>query len=378
MDLGYTEFQQKTRDTAREFLEQKCPKSLLRELESSDSGHSAQLWQEIAGLGWTGLGVPEEYGGLGGGLVDLAVIVEEMGYAAYMSPFTQTAVLSARVVGRWGSSHQKERLFPRIADGSLIFATVIAEEAGTWTANGIKATLTTRGDTQMLTGEKRFVDYASAADALIAFARMPGTTGDEGVSAVLVDTKHTGVECADLRSSGGKQHSVTFRDVETTAEDVIGAPGQGAALLREVVEVNAAMNCAYMVGLARRALDMTVNHAQTRTQFGQPLGKFQAVQHHCADMAMLTEGARLLTYEALWLLDSDLAAAKEVAMAKAFTNEAARETLWLAHQIHGGIGIMREYDLHFYFRQAKSLELTLGGTRDHLETVADELALEPR
>lgn len=377
MDLGFSEFQQKTRDTAREFLAEKCPKSLVRELEAGETGHSPQLWREIAELGWTALGVPEEHGGLGGGLVDLAGIVEEMGYAAYMSPFTQTAVLSARVIARAGSAAQK-RLLPNIADGSLLLATAIAEESGEWTASSVAMTIAKVGGGHLLTGEKRFVDYATATDSLIVFARAPGTSGEDGVSAVLIDTNGSGVECADLRAAAGKQHVVLFHDVQVAPENLIVAPGGGAALLRDVVEVSAAMNCAYMVGLARRALDMTVNHAQTRTQFGQPLGKFQAVQHHCADMAMLTEGARLLTYEALWRLDSELPATKELAMAKAFTNEATRETLWLAHQIHGGIGIMREYDLHFYFRQAKSLELTLGGTRDFLEIVADELALTPR
>jgi alkylation response protein AidB-like acyl-CoA dehydrogenase len=378
MDLGLTEFQRTTRDTAREFLAEKYPKSLLRDLEASASGHSDDLWRQLAGLGWTGLGVPTEYGGLGGGVVDLAVIVEEMGYAAYMSPFTQSAVLGARIIARSGTADQKDRLLPRIADGSLLLSTAIAEERGSWTLDAISATLTTRGDRYVLAGVKRFVEYASVADALMVFARTPGTAGHEGVSAVLIDTDLAGVECTDLWSAGGKQHAVSFRHVESTAADVIGSPGEAAALLVDAVQVNAAMNCAYMVGLARRALDMTVSHAQTRTQFGQPLGKFQAVQHHCADMAMLTEGARLLTYEALWRLDSDLPAAAEVARAKAFTNDAVRETLWLAHQIHGGIGIMREYDLHFYFRQAKSLELTLGTTKDHLEIVADELALEPR
>jgi alkylation response protein AidB-like acyl-CoA dehydrogenase len=377
MDLGFSEFQQKTRDTAREFLAEKCPKSLVRELEASETGHSPQLWREIAELGWTALGVPEEHGGLGGGLVDLAGIVEEMGYAAYMSPFTQTAVLGARVIARAGSAAQK-RLLPNIADGSVLLATAIAEESGEWTASSVAMTIAKVGGGHLLTGEKRFVDYATATDSLIVFARAPGTSGENGVSAVLIDTNGPGIECTDLRATAGKQHAVLFHDVQVAPENLIVAPGGGAALLREVVEVNAAMNCAYMVGLTRRALDMTVNHAQTRTQFGQPLGKFQAVQHHCANMAMLTEGARLLTYEALWRLDSELPATKEVAMAKAFTNDATRETLWLAHQIHGGIGVMREYDLHFYFRQAKSLELTLGGTRDFLEIVADELALTTR
>jgi alkylation response protein AidB-like acyl-CoA dehydrogenase len=378
MDLGFSEFQQKTRDTAREFLAEKCPKSLLRELETSATGHSPELWREIAELGWVALGVPEEYGGLGGGLVDQAVIVEEMGYAAYMSPFTETAVLAACVIARAGSAVQKRRLLPRIADGSLLLATAIAEESGEWTASSVAMNIAKVGGAHVLAGEKRFVDFATATDSLIVFARAPGTSGEDGVSAVLIDTNGPSIECTDLRATAGKQHAVLFRDVQVAPENLIVAPGGGGALLRGVVEVSAAMNCAYMVGLARRALDMTVNHAQTRTQFGQPLGKFQAVQHHCANMAMLTEGARLLTYEALWRLDSELPATKEVAMAKAFTNDATRETLWLAHQIHGGIGVMREYDLHFYFRQAKSLELTLGGTRDFLEIVADELALTPR
>lgn len=377
MDIGLSEFQRKTRDTAREFLARRCPASLLRELEASETGHSPELWEEIAGLGWTALAVPEGYGGLGGSLVDVAVIVEEMGYAAYASPFLPTAVWGALPLAAAGAAGLKERILPGVADGTALLTAAIAEKAGTWDAGGVRAQIERRGDGYVLNGEKLFVDYAGVAGAIVVFARAPGSSGDGGISAVLVDTDAPGVSLTDLKSTAGRQYAVRLENVEAGAGRLLGEEGGAGALLAGTVRTGAATHCAFSVGVAQRALDMTVEHAKERVQFGQPLGKFQAVQHMCADMAMLTEGARLIAYEALWRLDEGLPAVKEVAMAKAFANEATRQTLWMAHQIHGGVGIMLEYDLHFYFRLAKELELKLGSTRDLLETVADELRLVP-
>lgn len=378
MDLALSEFQQKTRETARGFLAANCPKSLLRELESSETGHSPDLWRRMAELGWLGLGVPGEHGGLGGSLIDLAVIVEEMGYAAYASPFITSSVVAARLLSRHGAREQRASLLPRIADGSSVATVAIAEEPGGWNAGGIGATLGRHSDRYVLNGEKRFVDYAASADQFIVFALEPGIAGEDGVSAVLVAPDAGATELVDMKATAGREYAVRFTNLELSDGRVVGPGDAAARALNDAVQTATAMQCAFSVGVAQRALDMTVEHAKERSQFGQPLGKFQAVQHMCADIAMLAESSRLITYEALWRLEEDLEAPKAVAMAKAFTNEATRNTLWMAHQVHGGVGIMREYDLHFYFRLAKATELKLGISRDHYETVADALGLMPR
>ncbi len=372
MDLALSEFQQKMRDTAREFLERECPKSLVRELETSDTGHSPEIWGKMAELGWQGLATPERSGGLGGSVVDLAVIVEEMGYAAYASPFLQTTV-----AGLLSAEYRAPgELLRGVAEGSLILSSAIAEAPGSWAAHGIESTAAQTGDSVVLTGEKRFVEWAAAANYLLVAGRAPGSSGESGITLMIVELAKDGIELTPLATTGlDRQYIVRFDGVRIPDSRIVGSAGQGGPPLRRLVEITTALQCAYAVGCAKRALDMTVEHARTRTQFGQPLGKFQAVQHHAADMATLTEGARLVTYEAVWRLSERLPAAKETAMAKAFTNDATRQTSWLAQQIHGGVGIMQEFDLHYYFREIKAAEQKLGRTRDFLETVAKELVI---
>ena len=376
MDLGLTEFQQKTKDTARDFLARETPKSLVRELDESESGHSPEVWQKMARLGWQGLAIAEEYGGLGGDLVDLAVIIEEMGYAGFPSPFLATTVWGGLTLLDAADDKPKKRILPGVADGSLILTMAIAEQAADWTAEDIALTIERSGSDLVLNGEKRFVAYAEIADYILVAGRDSGTSGEDGISLAVVPAGTAGMSFTRLVTTGGvRQYVVSFADVRVAEDSIVGGVEIGWPIIRRAIERATAMQCAYAVGCAQRALAMTVEHAQTRTQFGQPLGKFQAVQHHCADMAMLTEGARLVTYEAISHLNDGLPATRAVAMAKAFTNDATRETSWLAQQIHGGIGIMREYDLHFYFREIKAAEQTLGITRDALETVADEIGL---
>lgn len=376
MDLGLNEFQQKMKEAARDFLQRECPISLVRELDESATGHSPEIWQKIAGLGWLGVALPERFGGLGGGLIDLAVIMQEMGYAAFPSPFAATTVWGAMTIEDAGSEAQQQRLLTGVAEGSAILTIALAEQAADWSANDIALTIAPDGDGFLLNGEKRFVPYAQTADHILVAGRQPGAGGESGITLAIVPAGAEGMSSERLLTTGGQhQYVVRFDNVRLPADAMLGPPGEAWPILQRAIQRATAMQCAYAVGASERALAMTVEHAQTRTQFGQPLGKFQAVQHFCADMAMLTEGARLVTYEAIWRLSEGLPAAREVAMAKAFTNDATRQTSWHAQQIHGGIGIMREYDLHFYFREIKAAEQTLGITRDALSAVADAMEL---
>jgi alkylation response protein AidB-like acyl-CoA dehydrogenase len=376
MDLGLSEFQQKMKETARDFLERECPKSLIRDLDESGSGHSPEVWGKIADLGWLGVALPERFGGLEGGLIDLAVILQEMGYAAFPSPFAATTVWGAITIEDAGSEAQQRRLLPGVADGSTILTMALAEQASDWSADDIALSIVPNGDGFVLNGEKRFVPYAQTADHILVAGRQPGTSGESGVTLAIVAAGSDGLTLQRLLTTGGqRQYAVSFANVRVPGDAIIGRPGEAWPTVHRAIQRATALQCAHAVGASERALAMTVEHAQTRTQFGQPLGKFQAVQHFCSDMAMLTEGARLITYEAIWRLSEGLPAAKEIAMAKAFTNGATRQTSWLAQQIHGGIGIMREYDLHFYFREIKAAEQTLGITRDALAAVADAMEL---
>ncbi len=374
MDFALSEEQEMLQKSARDFLSAECPKSLVREIEAGDLGYSPELWKRMAALGWMGLALPEEYGGAEFSLLDLAVLFEEFGRAAMPGPMFSTTV-GALAVLEFGTEEQKRTLLPKVATGELIVTMAMAEPE----VNEDPRFITTRAESRdggyVITGSKLFVPYAHIADYMLVVARTEGASGDDkGLTVFIVDAKAAGINLTPLITiAADKQFEVVFDKVSVSDSDILGSRHKGLPLVQAVLRKATAIQCAVMVGGAQQELELTAEHTKTRIQFERPLGAFQAVQHRLADMFVDVQGARWITYQAVWRLSEGLQADREVAIAKAFSNIACQRVAASAQQLHGGIGVDKDYDLHFYFRRAKAFELSLGSTPFHLKTLEAEL-----
>ncbi len=367
MNFALSDEQELLRKEARNFLETECPKALVKKLESSDLGYSPELWQKMADLGWLGLVVPEEYGGVGGGLMDLAVLFEEVGRAVLPGPLFSTVVLGALSVLAAGNEQQKRDLLPRVARGETMLTIALTEPEADYQPGWYRTRAVRRGSHLTLSGTKLFVQNAHTADYLLVVARTGRTSpAGAGVSIIIVGGRAPGIGCHPLVTiAGDRQSEVTFDRVSASLSDTLGGLHHGWPVVEATMRKATAIRCVEMVGVAQKAMEMTSSYASTRIQFERAIGSFQAVQHRLADMMTDVEGARWLSYQAVWRLSQDMFAEKEVAMAKAWTSDACLRVTSGAQHIHGGVGMDLDYDLHYYFRWAKALELDLGAAPAH-------------
>jgi alkylation response protein AidB-like acyl-CoA dehydrogenase len=376
MDYELEEEQQMLRQAAREFLRAECDKAVLRELEASESGHSAPLWKRMAELGWMGIAVPEEYGGAGWGLLGLGVLFEEIGRAAFDSPLLATS-LAGLLILEGGTDSQREQILPRVTSGERILSLALAEPEVSNDPRFVSVAARPEGDGYSISGTKLFVPYANVADQILVVVRTEGVPGDEeGISLVLVDGGAPGIRLAPLQTiAPDRQYQVDLDQVRVSSDRVLGVPGQALPVLRSVLAKASAIRCAEMLGGAEHSLEVTAEYTKGRIQFDRPIGTFQAVQHRLADMFTDIQGSRWTTYQALVRLSQGVPAGRELAIANAFTTEACVRVAFGAQQLHGGIGIDLDYDLHFYFRRAKALELSFGSAPLHLEALEREIGL---
>ena len=374
MDFALSEEQEMLRKSARDFLIAECPKSLVREIEAGDLGYSPELWKKMAALGWMGLAMPEEYGGAGFSLLDMAVLFEEFGRAAMPGPMFSTTV-GALAVLEFGTEEQKRVLLPKVASGELIITMAMAEPEVNEDPRFIATRAESHDGGYAITGTKLFVPYAHIADYMLVMARTEGASGDDsGLTVFIVDAKAGGINLTPLITiAADKQFEVVFDKVSVSDGDTLGSLHKGLPMVKAVLRKATAIQCAMMVGGAQQELELTAEHTKTRIQFDRPIGTFQAVQHRLADMFVDIQGARWTTYQAVWRLSEGLPADREVAIAKAFSNIACQRVAASAQQLHGGIGVDKDYDLHFYFRRAKAFELSLGSIPFHLKTLEAEL-----
>jgi alkylation response protein AidB-like acyl-CoA dehydrogenase len=370
------EQQQMLQTAARDFLAAECDKSVVRQLEASDSGHSSQLWKKMAELGWTGIIIPEQYGGVGLSLLELAVLFEEIGRAAFDSPLFGTAMATLALVAG-GTEAQKQWLLPKVVGGELIPTLAIAEREVSNDFRFVSVPAQPKDGGYVIRGTKLFVPYATVADEILVVARTAGKAGDEaGLSIFMVNAKAAGVRCRPLRTiAPDKQFQVDLDSVPVSADRIVGRLNDGFALLKPVLEKAVAIQCAEMVGNAQHELDATAKYTKERMQFDRPLGTFQAVQHHLANMFTDVQGARWTSYQAISRLSRGVPAARELAIAKAFTSDACQRVAFLAQQLHGGIGVDQAYDLQFYYRRAKAMELRFGAAPLHLQALEREIGL---
>ena len=370
MDLSLTEYQQTLKDTARELFGVECPTSLVRAMEQDDRGYPADLWERMAGLGWFGLPFPEELGGSGGTLTDLAVLLEEFGRALVPGPFFNSVAVVGLTLLDAGSEAQRKEILPRIADGSLIATAALLDERARYGADSVSMSAERCDSGYVLNGTKMFVEYANSADLMLVPAR-----SDTGVVLLLVPTSADGVSLTRLDSiARDPLFAVEFSDV-FVPDGVVGEPGQGHAALKRALDRAALLHCAHSIGGAQHVLDMTVAYTKQRVQFDRAIATFQSVQHDCADMVIAIDSARLATYEAITRIEDGQTADKEIALAKSLTNHAYKWTTLTAQQIHGGIGFMEEYDLQLWTRRAKVAELKYGASPGYVETFAQQMGL---
>jgi alkylation response protein AidB-like acyl-CoA dehydrogenase len=349
VDLTLSAEQRMLVEAVRATLARTCPIERVRTMEDDPRGYDPALWREMARLGWTGLLAP----GGDATFLEAALVLEEIGRVLAPSPFLASCVLAPLLL-----RHTTERrLLERIAAGDLV-ATVALVEPGWHDEWGSPALQATDG---VVTGTKLFVPFAAAADVLLVVTR----------GGMLVAVEHgAGVSCRRQETLGGDhQYAVTFAGA---AGRVLGSVA--AALDR--ARLHAAVGTlAYAVGAAERTLELTVEHAKTRVQFGRPIGAFQAVAHRCADMRSEIDAVRYLVYQAAWSLAAGRPSELEVGAAKAYGNEALRRVFMHAHQVHGAIGFSTEYDLQLFTRRAKACELGWGGAATHRERVARAMGL---
>jgi len=369
MDLGLTEIQQMLKTSAQDFLSRECPLTLVREMEEDPRGFTDGLWRQMINLGWTGVAFPEQYGGTGGNFADLAVLLEEIGRSLAPAPFFSTVVLGGMTVLDGGSDAQKDDLISRTCAGTIIMTLAVPEAAAAYEPWDILTTASQQGGGYEITGIKLFVPDAEAADVIIVAARTSsGQDPADGVSLFLVPSGTAGLTITPMQSVGSeKVFEVSLDKVNVPAESVIGAVGEAWPIIERSIQRATAAQCIQMLGGAEAVLDMTVEYAKGRTQFGRAIGTFQAVQHHCARMATDVEGSKGVAFQAVWRLSEGLPAKKEVAMAKAWIGPAYRRVCATAHQCHGAIGFTKEHDLQLYTRRAKVHELTYGDANHHKE-----------
>jgi alkylation response protein AidB-like acyl-CoA dehydrogenase len=353
VQFGLNDSQQILKDSARKFFAGECPISEVRRLMETDTAFDASLWAKMAEQGFTGIIFPEEYGGTGLGKVELILLMEEAGRAILPGPFFSTVVLAGAVLDAAGTAAQKEKYLAPICRGEARSTVALLEANGSPSPADVQIS----AEKGKLTGEKLFVPDAATADSIFVVAR-------NGV--FVVDANAPGIEITPMKGMDltRKQYSVRFN---ATPAEALGSP----AALARALDVATAALAAEMVGGMQRTLEMAVEYAKTRKQFGKPIGMFQAVQHQCADMYLETESARSAAYYAAWALEENAPdAAVAVSIAKMYASDTCRTVGNRGIQIQGGMGFTWENDLHLYYRRAKVSETTFGDAAFHRERIA--------
>jgi alkylation response protein AidB-like acyl-CoA dehydrogenase len=374
MALVLSEEQSMLRDSARGLISDKAPVSHLRQLRDTNdaTGFSRDLWKTFAEMGFSGLLVPESFGGSGLGCVEAGVVMEEIGRSLMPSPFLSTAVLAASALSRAGSAAQKSEHLPKISAGTLLAALAI-DEGAKHRPLRTKMQAARSGNGFRLNGAKAFVVDGHAADLLIVAARTAGAAGErEGLTLFLVDPKSKGIETE--RTTMVDSHNaarITFEDVAVNADSVLGEVDQGYPLLEGVLNIGRGAVAAEMVGLSEEVFGRTVEYLKERKQFGKRIGEFQALQHRAAQLYIEIEITRAAVLKALQSLDGDFeTAGAAVAVAKARAGSTATLAVQEGVQMHGGMGMTDQFDIGFFMKRARVCQELFGDRNFH----ADQLA----
>jgi alkylation response protein AidB-like acyl-CoA dehydrogenase len=378
MKYDLNEEQRILKEAAHKFLAKECSSVFIREMEKNEKGFLPEHWAQMAEFGWLGLLFPEKYGGTGGDFLDLAIILWEMGYAGWPGPFFTSSVVVGLILLEAGNEDQKNRYLADISSGKQILTLALIETNGIYEGEGIALKAERREDHYLLTGTKLFVPFAQSADTLVCAVRTKETLSDpeNGITLLLVDRRAQGISVHGLDTiDDDKQYEVTFDRVPVPLENVIGSPDRGWPVLKSVLLRAAVAKCAEMSGGAQRVLDFVVPYTKERVQFGQPVGSFQAVQHHCANILTYVDTIRYITDQTTWKISQGIPYTRDASICKAWVSDSYKRLVALAHQVMGGIGFMEEHDLQLYFRRAKASELAFGDADFHRKLVAQQMGL---
>jgi alkylation response protein AidB-like acyl-CoA dehydrogenase len=376
MDLRLTETQEILKKMARDFLTTECPKTLVRKLEQSEEGYSPELWKKMAELGWMGLIIPEEYGGMGYTFQDLVVLLEEVGRNILPGPLIAT-ITSTFPILEAGTEEQKKELLPKIVQGELILTTALLEGEGVFDAYGIAVKATAKGNDFVINGTKLFVEMAHIANYMLCMTRTEdGSSPEKGITLFIVDSKTPGISCEVMPTTAGdKLCEVRFKDVNVPKKNILGKIHEGWPIVEMILRKGAVAKCAESLGAIETCVEMTVAYSKERVQYERPIGAFQAVQHKIADMWTAMETSRYLIYEAAWMESEGFPCAKEASMAKAYVNEIYKDVAKWAVRLHGAIATSADHDIPLYYRRSKAADIAFGSTDFHREIVAQKIGL---
>ncbi|GAA4883281.1 acyl-CoA dehydrogenase family protein [Ferrimonas pelagia] len=386
MEFAFTEEQVMIRDTAEGYLAELSSSEAVRSAMATEQGYLPDTWQRLCEeMYWQALTIPEEFGGLGLGYVELAVVLEQMGRRLLCSPFYATVCLATPALLLSGSDEQKAFWLPQIAEGSLT-ATLAYTGSNRWDASAVTAIARPEGDGFVLEGELKYVPNGHSADLLIVAARLEGSSGEQGVSLFAVPADSAGVErrWTPTMDQTRPQGTVQLSQCYVGSEALLGKAGEAWPVLESVLQLAAIAQAAEQTGGAQQCLDITVDYLQERQQFGRVIASFQAIKHRCADMMVQVECARSAVYYAACVAQEFLEESGDseglgaelpqaAALAKGYCSDAFFDCAAESIQLHGGVGFTWEYDPHLYFKRAKSSETFLGSAAMHREAIATHL-----
>ena len=374
MDFGLNETQELIRSSAAEYLSDRSPSDFVRAMAMDERGYADDFWREIGELGWLGLIVPEEHGGSGMNMSDMAVLLGEWGAKLAPGPLVESAVVSASAISEFGSDAQKAEWLPSIASGEAVAVPSLVGIDGATNPNatGVRASETSNG--WVISGTSRFVPYGNSADLVL----MPAES-DAGMSvfAVPVKSAEGTVNMKRVKmASGAPACDIELNEVVVPTAAVLGEAGSGDVVVDHMMLYGAAARATQMVGAGSAVTDRTIEYVKDRCQFGRPIGAFQVIQHYMADMATKVKSAKHLADRAAWALSADVdgaTASRIVSQAKWSANTLMHDIVWKAHQSHGAIGFTWEHDLHLYTRRVLSWRADFGDSDLHIERLGRTL-----
>jgi len=365
MDLTLSDEQRLLRESADRFVGETCTAEHRRKAAAEPNGFSAAIWKQFAELGWLALPIAEEHGGLGGGAIEVGILMEAFGRGLVSEPYLSTVVLGAGLLGICGSDAQKQALLPKVADGSLYLAFAHAERAARFDLAAVETTATKTPNGFQLNGHKIAVLDGQAANQIIVSARLVSANGSSGkLCLFLVPAGTPGMSTHDYpRLGGGHACSLDLRDVHLPADSLLGDGGDALPAIEAVVDRAMAALGAEAVGIMQTLLDTTLEYTKIRKQFGRPLSANQVIRHRLADMAMQCDEARSLALRAALMADAEpVARSRAASGAKARIGKCARFVAEQSVQLHGAMGVTEELDIGLYFKRLLAFDTLFGGS----------------
>ncbi len=372
LDLALTESEEILRKTALDFLQRDATKEVIQALQETDTGYTKDLWQKVVDMGWLGIVIPEQYGGIGNTLTSAGVLYEAIGTGPLPGPYFSSGVLGSLIIQEAGSEEQKQQVLLSIAEGKQILALALTEAEYSWEPQSVRTTAVSKNGNYIIDGLKLFIVDAQAASHFIVVARTgKGADPARELSLFLVDSKAEGISVRRLPGFlAGWNYEVKLDSVKVPRSAMLGDKDGGWPVLKKAIDKSLPVLCAYMVGGCEAVVDGVLEYSRTRIQFGQPVGRFQRVQDMIIAMVNHRDAARWTTYEALWKLDTQREYANSVHLAKAVASQAYWEIVTLAHRVYSGVSYSKEHPVSFHTRASRFLYHFLGDPAHHRNQLA--------